>query len=196
MKVRIDPHLTRFEIIRQLRDLLVAYDELKVSGDIQDENYSFTDYLYSQSLDPVKRFLILCVPEDSLGSDTDHEQMITYWTEKFKTLRGTLDIFKALDELSNVLRLKIGHGEPGDLDYVPPYIYNVRSLEVNFTEVETTDMNLFTRAASEFFKSLLYFQDLRDTYQSLKLNLTSDIIINLSAGSRYYTSFTATEDEI
>lgn len=196
MKIRIDPHLTSFEVIRQLKELIVEYNKLKNSGEYQDSEYSFGDYLYSQSLDPVRRFLMLCISPESLGSDVDYNQMITYWTEKFQTFRGTLKIFDFLKEIGGILGVKIGKGEPGEEGYIPPYYYDTKILEVNFTEVETTDMNLFVKAGMEFFKSLLYYQELRDTYEILRLDLTSEIQINLSAGSQFYSSYTITEDEI
>lgn len=196
MKIRIDPHLTRFEVIRQLKELIEEYNKLRGSGEYQDSEYSFQDYLYSQSLDPVRRFLLLCIPEESLPSEVDYDHLISYWTEKFQSFRGTLQIFEYLSEMGGVMGVKIGKGLPGDEDYIPPYFYDTKTLEVNFTEVETTDMNLFVRTGVEFFKALLYFQDLRDTYETLKLNLTSEIYINLAAGSQFYSQYTITEDEI
>lgn len=196
MKIRIEPHLSRFEVIRQLKELIVEYGRLKSEGEYQDLDYSFNDYLYSQSLDPVRRFLMLCISPSSLGEETDYDQMINYWSGKFQSSRGTLKIFDYLDEIGGILGIKIGKGNPGDEDYIPPYHYDTKTLEVNFIETETTDINLFMKAGVEFFKSLLYFQDLRDTYEVLKLDLTSELYVNLSAGSQFYSSYTISEDEI
>lgn len=192
MKIRIEPHLERFEVISQLKKLILEYNKL---GGNQEVEYSFGDYLYAQSLDPVRRFLLLCIPESTIGDKEVHTQMINYWTNKFQGVRGTLKIFDYLQEMGGILGVKIGKGEPGDIDYIPPYTYDTKTLEVNFIEIETTDMNLFVKAGSEFFKALLYFQDLRDTYETLKLDLTSEIYINLSAGSQFYTSYTIIEDD-
>lgn len=197
MKVRIEPHLySRFEVIRQLRELIIAYNESKTSGEYQDTEYSFTDYLYSQSLDPVQRFLMLCIPKSSFPEEADYDQMITYWTMKFQTSRGTLKIFEYLREMEGILGVKIGRGNPGDDDYVAPFGYDTKTLEVNFIETETTDMNLFVAAGVEFFKALLYFQDLRDTYEVMRLDLTSDLYVNFSAGTQFYSTFTIEEDGI
>lgn len=193
MKIRIDPHLERFEVISQLKKLIIEYNKLKTSGHYQDTEYSFGDYLYSQSLDPVRRFLLLCIPQ---WSDTvAYEQMINYWTAKFQTARGTLKIFDYLRDLGGIMGIKIGKGEPGDPDYAPPFVYDTKTLEVNFTETETTDMNLFVRTGEEFFKSLLYFQTLRDVYELMKLDLTSEIYINISAGSQFYSSYQIEDDD-
>lgn len=195
MKIRIDPHLTRFEVIRQLRDLIISYNKAKTSGEYEDEKYSFNDYLYQRSLDPVKKFLLLCIPEESLSGDVDYDQMITYWTNKFQTFRGTLKIFDILSEMGGILGIILGKGSPGDSDYVPSYYYDTKTLEVNFTETETTDINLLVRTGTEFFKALLYYQELRDTYETIKLNLVSDIYINLSAGAQFYSTYTAIEED-
>lgn len=185
MKIRIDPHLTRFEVINQLKTLIIEYNKLKSSGKIQDNEYSFEDYLYSQSLDPVKRFLLLCIPESSLGEGVDYDQMINYWTSKFQNSRGTLKIFEYLHEMGGILGVRIE--DPENISY------DTKTLEVTFIDTETTDINLFVKAGTEFFKALLYFQDLRDTYETLRLDLTSEIYINLSAGSQFYSSYVIDE---
>lgn len=195
MKIRIEPHLRKFEIIQQLMSLIGEYSNAKISGEYKDMDYSFGDYLYSQSIDPVRRFLLLCIPETNFEDSDTYTQMINYWTERFQTFRGTLKIFDYLEEMGGIMGIKIGHGNPGDQDYIPPYIYDTKTLEVNFIETETIDMNLFIKAGTEFFKSLLYFQDLRDTYETLKLDLSSDIYINLSTGTQFYSTYTVTEDE-
>lgn len=183
MKVRIDPHLERFEVISQLKKLIIEYNKLKSSGLYQDTEYSFGDYLYSQSLDPVRRFLLLCIPQ--WEDEKMYDQMINYWTAKFQTSRGTLKIFDYLEEMGGIMGIKIGN-----------YKYDTKVLEIDFLETETTDMNLFVKAGSDFFKALLYFQELRDTYEIMKLDLTSEIYINISAGSQFYSSYTIEEDEI
>ena len=43
-------------------------------------------------------------------------------------------------------------------------------------------MNLFTSSVSNFFSSLLYFQEYIDVIESLKLDLVSNINIILSGG--------------
>lgn len=196
MKIRIDPHLERFEVISQLKKLIIEYSKLKTEGFYKDDEYSFNDYLYSQSISPVQRFLSLCIPK--FEDEDVYNQMLNYWTSKFQTARGTLKIFDYLEDMGGIMGIKIGKGNPGDEGYVPPYYYyDTKVLEINFTETETTDMNLFVKSGSEFFKSLLYFQDLRDTYEMMKLDLSFEISVNLSAGSHFYSSYTVTEgDEI
>ena len=116
MKIRIEPHLERFEVISQLKKLVIEYNRSRMKGEYQSQEYSFSDYLYAQSIDPVQRFLMLCIPEDSLGSKVEYEQMINYWTTKFQSARGTLKIFEYLKEMGGILGVKIGKGEPGDSD--------------------------------------------------------------------------------
>lgn len=195
MKIRIDPHLSKLEVIQQLKALIVEYGRARSNGEIQESTYSFSDYLYQKSLDPVKRFLMLCIPEDSLESGVNYDQMINYWASKFQSFRGTVKIFEFLEELSDIMGIKLGNGNFGESNYVAPYIYNITTLEINFTEVNTSDINLFTSSSIEFFKSLLYYQELKDTYETIELELFSELNINLSGGVEFFSTYTATEEK-
>ena len=54
-------------------------------------------------------------------------------------------------------------------------------------------MNLFTSSVSNFFSSLLYFQEYIDVIESLKLDLVSDINIILSGGLISYNEYKVEE---
>ena len=54
-------------------------------------------------------------------------------------------------------------------------------------------MNLFTSSVSNFFSSLLYFQEYIDVIESLKLDLVSDINIILSGGPISYNEYKVEE---
>lgn len=178
MRIHIPKHFERFEIITQLKELLTEYAKGGVTNDGVD---SFESYFYQNSLDPVKRFLMLCISKDKIG-DADYDSVINYYTSKFFSFRGTLKIFEFLDEIKDVLGVKIKN-----------YSYTVTSLEVEFEEVETFDMNLFTSSVSEFFKALLYYQEYLDIIDSLRLDLVSDINIVLSGGLISYNKYKVEE---
>ena len=108
---------------------------------------------------------MLCIPKDKIG-EADYDTVINYYTSKFFSFRGTLKIFDFLDEIKDILGVKIKN-----------YTYTVTYLDIEFEEVETFDMNLFTSSVSNFFSSLLYFQEYIDVIESLKLDLVSDINI-------------------
>ena len=167
MRIHIPSHLEKFEIISQLKKILIEYSKGGLTTDGSD---SFESYFYERSLDPVRKFLMLCISKDRIG-EADYETLINYYTSKFFSLRGTLKIFDLLEETKKILGISIIN-----------YSYSVISLTIDFGEVETFDMNLFNTSASEFFKALLYYQDYIATIKTLKLNLVSGINITLSGG--------------
>lgn len=179
MRIHIPSHLEKFEIISQLKKILIEYSKGGLTTDGSD---SFESYFYERSLDPVRKFLMLCISEDRIG-EADYETLINYYTSKFFSLRGTLKIFDLLEEIKKILGISIIN-----------YSYSVISLTVDFGEVETFDMNLFNTSASEFFKALLYYQDYIDTIKTLKLNLVSEINITLSGGLVSYAEHEVTEE--
>lgn len=179
MRIHIPSHLEKFEIISQLKKILLEYSKGGLTTDGSD---SFESYFYERSLDPVRKFLMLCISEDRIG-EADYETLINYYTTKFFSLRGTLKIFDLLEEIKKILGISITN-----------YSYSVISLTVDFEEVETFDMNLFNTSASEFFKALLYYQDYIDTIKTLKLNLVSGINITLSGGLVAYTEHEVTKE--
>lgn len=172
MRLHIPKHFERFEIISQLKQLLVEYSK---GGVTNDGNDSFENYLYQNSLDPVRRFLLLCISKDKIG-EADYDTLINYYTSKFFSFRGTLKIFEFMDEIKDILGIKIKN-----------YTYSVTTLEIEFDEIETFDMNLFISSATEFFKSLLYFHEYLDVIDILRLDLESNINIVLSGGVVSYT---------
>lgn len=185
MRIHIPVHLEKFEVISQLKKLLIEYSK---GGLNTDGSNNFQSYFYEKSLDPVKRFLMLCISEEKIG-EADYDTLINYYTSKFFSFRGTLKIFDLLEEIKNIMGISI-----------IKYSYTVTSLTVDFGGVETFDMNLFNSSSLEFFKALLYFQDYIDTIKTLHLDLLSDINITLSGGAVCYSEFKinmeVTEDEI
>ena len=182
MVIYIPSHLEKFETIRQLKALIKEYRSQKVSGKFPENIGSFRDYLYHRSLDPVRKFLMLCIPESAFGEGVNYETMINYYSEMFQSYRGTLQIFNFLDEIKDIMGVEI-----------VDYSYTVSTLYVNFGDITTFDINLFRESALEFFKALFYFQDYVDTLNRLKLELESDIYVSISAGSQFYKEFTVEE---
>ncbi len=174
MRIHIPSHFEKFEIISQLKQILTEYAKGGVTNSGDD---SFESYFYQSSLDPVKKFLMLCISEDKLGG-ADYDTIINYYTSKFFSFRGTLKIFEFLDEIKDVLGIKI-----------KDYSYSVSSLDIEFEDIETFDINLFTSSVVEFFKALLYFQEYQDAIESLRLDLVTDINIVLSGGLISYNKY-------
>ena len=179
MRLHIPVHLEKFEVISQLKKLLI---EDSKGGQTTDELSSFESYLYENSLDSVKRFLMLCISEEKIGS-ANYDDLINYYTTKFFSFRGTLELFNLLEEIKEILGIEI-----------LSYSYTVSTLSIDFGKIETFDVNLFINSASEFFKSILYFQDYIDTIESLKLDLVSELNIQLSGGLVSYSEFNIEEE--
>ena len=172
MRIHIPKHFERFEVISQLKQLLTEYSK---GGVTNDGNDSFENYLYQNSLDPVKRFLLLCISKDKIG-EADYDTLINYYTSKFFSFRGTLKIFEFINEIKDILGIKIKN-----------YTYSVTTLEIEFDEIEAFDINLFVSSATEFFKALLYFQEYLDIIDTFRLDLESNINVVLSGGVVSYT---------
>ena len=79
MRIHIPKHFERFEVISQLKELLTEYAK---GGITNDGENSFESYFYQNSLDPVKKFLMLCIPKDKIG-EADYDTVINYYTSKF-----------------------------------------------------------------------------------------------------------------
>ena len=99
MRIHIPKHFERFEVISQLKELLTEYAK---GGITNDGENSFESYFYQNSLDPVKKFLMLCIPKDKIG-EADYDTVINYYTSKFFSFRGTLKIFEFIDEIKDIL---------------------------------------------------------------------------------------------
>ena len=74
MRIHIPKHFERFEVISQLKELLTEYAK---GGITNDGENSFESYFYQNSLDPVKKFLMLCIPKDKIGEAGLSKQVIT-----------------------------------------------------------------------------------------------------------------------
>lgn len=178
MKLHIPKHFERFEVISQLKQMLLEYSK---TGILNTETNSFEDYLYSSSLDSVKKFLMLCISKDSIG-EADYDNIIDYYTTKFFSFRGTLKVFELLDDIKDILGITI-----------KSYEYTTTSLTIDYDVIETGDINLFVSSATEFFKALLYFQGYIDFIATLKLNLEVDSEFSLSGGAVSYTNYKVEE---
>ncbi|MCF0116345.1 MAG: hypothetical protein HUJ56_13435 [Erysipelotrichaceae bacterium] len=185
MKIRIDPHLEKFEVIRQLKALITEYGRLISEGKYADPKESFYDYLYYHSLDPVRKFLMLCIPEDKVSEEVDYDTLLNYYTSKFLSFRGTLKVFDYLQELKDILGVEL-----------TSYTYTVTTLEVNFDKICTVDINLFTSMVRDFFYALLYFQDYIDAIKTLQLDLYAELKVNLSGNVAFFTLSEVTEEVV
>ena len=167
MRIHIPIHLEKLEIISQLKKILIEYSK---GGLTSDGTNSLDSYLYQRSLDPVRKFLIMCIPNNQ-NNQLDYNVLIDYYTNKFFSFRGTTKIFDILNEIKDVLNISI-----------TSYKYSVNGLDITFDKVSTSDINLFNKTISEFFSALLYYQEYVDIIKELNLNLTTEINSFISGG--------------
>lgn len=176
MKIYIQPHLKKIEVIDQLEKMVRGYSDYYV------ENVnSFADYYYYDlKNDPVKKFLRLCI--QTVSGDQDYEEVINYLSRLFYSVKGTVKVF---DYMKQFLGLKF----EGDIVYTTKYI------EFKLSEISLTDENLFYESLQEFLEALLYFQELRSSIDSVDLVLGGEIISSVGSGIIGYNKFTATPYE-
>ena len=197
MDLYIPEHLRRIGVIKQLCTLIEGY----ANSDYYVENTSdsFDDYDFALKVDPVKKFLGLCLPEDvvyEVGSwvwneeteeyvrvpwdkDTqDYEMVINYISKLFYSVKGTTTV---LTYMKRYLGLKI----VGDILYTPHHI------EFYVDELEVEDEGLFRDALEDFLSALLFYEELNVNFGQVVLPIRSDIKSYMNGGAvcfRYYTA--------
>lgn len=175
MKIYIPEHLKKLEIIDQLEKLLIEYS----SNYYVDSSNSFDDYLYSLKNDPVKKFLSLCIPKDSINENEQvYEDIINYLYRLFYSVKGTIKVF---DYMKKYLNLEFD----GDI------IYTTRYVELKLKSISVSDENLFYESMKEFLDSLLYFHELNTSTDSIDLILSGTIDSYIGSGIITYKEYTS-----
>lgn len=174
MKVYIPSHLRKIEIVDQMARMIQEYS----TNYYVSNTDSFDDYYYSLRNDPVKKFLNLCISEDSIGGDQNYEDVINYLSRLFYSVKGTIKVF---DYMRSFLNLKF----EGDIVYTTKYI------EFNLADITLSDENLFYESMRDFLEALLYFQELRVNIGTVNLILTGNIDNFVGSNLTCYNEFVA-----
>ena len=174
MKVYIPSHLRKIEVVDQIAKMIQEY----ASNYHENTTDSFDDYYYSLKNDPVKKFLNLCISEDSIGPDQNYEDVINYLSRMFYSVKGTIKVF-------DYMKAFLGLNFEGDIVYTTEYI------EFNLTEISLSDENLFYESLKGFLDALLYYQELRTNIGSINLMLTGDIENYIGSNLTCYNKFVA-----
>lgn len=133
---------------------------------------AFDDYRYCLKLDPVKRFLNMCIEENL---DQDYESIINYLSRLFYSVKGTTKVF---DYMKNYLGLEF-EGE---------IIYTTRYIEFTLKNLKVNDESLFYEYLEDFLSALLYFEEFRTTAKTIRLEIANKIENELSSGIVCYKS--------
>lgn len=178
MKVYIQPHLRKIEIVDQMYNMIQEYANYYV-----ESVNSFSDYYYFDlKNDPVKKFLKLCISEDSIKEGQEYEEVINYLSRLFYSVKGTVKVF---DYMKQYLGLEF----EGDIVYTTKYI------EFKLAEISISDENLFYESMRDFLDALLYFRELRSSIDSVDLVLSGEISSSIGSGIVVYNKFIATPYE-
>ena len=188
MRIHIPKHLENLGVIKILKSLIDAYIREIGTSDLVDTNYK--DYLKASSVDPVKRFLDYICKIDRIDGESDQEYesrknyILSYYSHYLYSLRGTIRVFDILKEMENILDLKIG-----------TYNYNTTNLYIEVDTMEIDDIGLFNKYLSSFFGSLLYYKELTELIDNIRLNLEFEMNSNISGSAAFVSEYIVEEYE-
>lgn len=174
MKIFVPNHLRRIEILDQMVRMIQEYS----SKYYEESSDSFGDYYYSLKNDPVNKFLTLCIPESSIGGDQTYEEVITYLSRLFYSVKGTVKVFE-------YMKTYLGLSFEGDIIYTTDYI------EFNLKDVSLSDENLFYESLKNFLDALMYYKELRTNIGTVNLVLTGNITNFVGTNLECYNQFVA-----
>lgn len=177
MNIYIPSHLRKIGVIGKMCEAIQEY-----ANYWEDTESSFDDYYYYLKIDPVKRFLNLCISEDSIVSGENYETVINYLSRLFYSVKGTVKVFE-------YMRRYLGLSIQGEIIYTTKYI------EITLAEISLSDEERFITCLSEFLSALLYYGELRLHVGTINMSLSSDIRSLVSGDVIGYNLITAIPDE-
>lgn len=179
MKLYIPKHLREIELIDQLYRMIEEYGK----SYSQTSQESFNNYYISQSNDPVKIFLELCISRDSIGSDQDYDEVINYLSKLFYSAKGTVKIFDYMVQFLG-------------LDFDGEIIYDSKEITINLNSLNISNETLFYNSLKDFLDSLVYYEKLNTNIGSVDLIIESNFINYVSGNLRSYSKITVEPYEI
>ena len=169
MKIYIPKHLREVEVIDQLYRMIEAYGQ--EYSDITTD--SFGEYQVSQTSDPVKKFLELCISEDSIGEGQDYSEVINYLSKLFYSVKGTIKIF---DYMAKFLNLNLD----GEI------LYDSREITLNFINLNVSNEALFYNLLRDFLDALILYTRLNTNIDVVNLNIKNDFTAFVGGSLRSY----------
>lgn len=171
MDIYVPPHLKKIPLINQMCQAIEGYAEY-----YEDYSSNFDDYRYFLKLDPVKRFLSLCIPQGDIDDD-EYELRINYISKLFYSVKGTNKVLEYMKRYLSSLDIQ------GDI------IYTINYIEINLGNVCLDDEVLFYQCLDDFLKELLYFEKISINSNVVNLKISSKIDNIINAGITVYSSF-------
>lgn len=154
MTIYIPQHLHQLEIIQTLVKMLQYYEEHRDTSSEEIENFDQLYYLYS--LDPVKRFIEMCITE--VGEDQDYDTVINYYVNKFYHCKGTQRVLQMMEEALGIT-------------FESDPIYNNSNIVLQISEIKISNISTWSEALKDFLDHLLYYDQIQMTIENLRLQI-------------------------
>ena len=143
MVIFIPSHLEKnIPIVNQMSSMINEYTE-KYGND--DSLGSF-DYYYSHySIDPLKRFIELCLNKDDYidngteDVENSYSDVVNYLVKKFYSVKGTALVFEYMERYLN-------------FSFVSGYKYSISGVEFTISYVKTTDLSIYIKTLDNKIK--------------------------------------------
>lgn len=170
MKIFIPKNLTNIEIISQLKKMIDGYAEY-----YEETSGSFDNYYYYLKNDDVKRFITLCISEETLDSSQEYSEVINYISRLFYSVKGTPLVFNYIEKYLGIKLKNI--------------VYTAETISFEVEEIETFNINSFVNSLRNFLSTLLYYGELTSTIEMINLIIKGEIHTNVSSGIIRYKEF-------
>jgi hypothetical protein len=163
MTIFVPQHLRKIPLLGELCEIIKRYAE-----EYEQTSSSFDDYRSYMKIDPVKRFIGMCLNDyyQRIGGEFD-EVALNYLTRLFYSVRGTYNVI-VFSERYLGLQFE-------SVSYTP------RALSFILDHIIGNDVSLFDEYINTFYHYLLYSGDLN--YKVKDLTVTIDESLSLFGGN-------------
>lgn len=170
MKIFIPKNLTNIEIISQLKKMIDGYAEY-----YQETGGSFDNYYYYLKNDDVRRFISLCIEEETLDKSQEYSEVLNYISRLFYSVKGTPLVFDYIEKYLNIKLRNI--------------TYTAETISFEVEAIETYNINTFINSLRNFLSALLYYGELTSTLEMINLIIKGEIHTNVTSGIIRYKEF-------
>lgn len=179
MNIFIPKHIEKIGVVNKMCELIKAYTESPYYINVED---SFNNYYYYLNTDPVKKFLHLCIKDNTTWEEKhpneDFESVINYITRLFYSVKGTCKVFEFIKKY---------------LDFeITDIVYTVKNLSFTIREVTLIDIDekIFYDSFIEFLSTLLYFDKINIRIELINLWISNKLTNYTGANIVTYKDYT------
>lgn len=176
MILHIQPHLTKIKLIDWVVKMFEEYEKSNYSSDV---SFDFNSFYNQEVSDSVETFVRLNLPEESYFEERgeDYENIVKYIVHRFYLEKGTPKIFELMRTLLNI-PIKGNEVE-----------YNVFEVVLNIGKVSTDNLDLYVDSLRGFIDSLIYYNYLTNTIDTMSLVIRGEFNTNITHSSHHYVEF-------